>query len=85
MNSFRKWAEQENVLDRKPPESVEKKVKGSIGIFVLIGHVIELFLPKVMDVMKDMLGGSDQETYRKVCSKGDIEDKKPPKYPNKAD
>jgi len=83
MNNFKKWAEEENVLDRTPPNNVERNVKSSVGIFVLIGNVIELFLPKAMDVMKSMIGGKEDDPYRKTYSKGNIADKKPPKYPNK--
>lgn len=81
MNNFKKLAEEK--MDKKsPPKRVEKNVKGTIGVFELVSNIVELFIPKVVNVWNDMLGGEHEDQYEKMNASGKFEDKQLPQYPN---
>ena len=85
MSNFKKWAEQDGLDRKRPPEHVRQRVTGSMGVFELMGNMIELFIPRLFGMFKDLLGGKGSNVYKKTHARGKFEDSKPPKYPNRAD
>ncbi len=58
MNNFEKF--EEDLVNKfgDPPNKVKKEIDGSVGFFRIIGNIVELFIPKMMDLFINMSGGS---------------------------
>lgn len=59
-NSFKQLMDAEEVTF-PPPSIVEKKVTSSINFLEFFGKIIELFVPKIMDLFIVMTGGTVQQ------------------------
>ena len=82
MNNFKKYAEQEKLDVQTPPSRLKSKIKGAIGVFELAGNLVELFIPKVVNIFRDMLGAESKDETDQTALKHRFKDVKPPKYPN---
>lgn len=61
-NNFKKL--ENNQLRNQPPdarESVERNVSGSLGLLSYIGRVVELYIPRVVDMIVYIVGGSAEQ------------------------
>lgn len=82
MNNFQKLAEKQQLLDRKPPQHIKDRVNGTMGLIDLFGRFLELFVPRAMNVLTDMVNPDHVLKSRPAHFKGFV-DKEPPKYPNR--
>ncbi len=56
-NNFKKLIEEEEAYLMPPPE-VARKVDSQISFFDFFGKIIELFIPKILELMVVMTGGA---------------------------
>lgn len=82
MNNFKKYAEQEKLDAQTPPSRLKSKIKGALDVFELAGNLVDLFIPRVLNVFRDMLGGDSEDDTDQTALKHRFKDTKPPKYPN---
>ncbi|TAK49533.1 MAG: hypothetical protein EPO28_00695 [Saprospiraceae bacterium] len=59
-NSFLKMMEEDERMFPPPPE-IEENVLGSLGILTIMGHALELYIPKVFEMFIATLGGTLNE------------------------
>ena len=69
-------------MDRKPPRKVKFRVLGLMSVMDLFSDFVDLFIPRALQVLKNMLIGPESLNSRPVHFKG-FEDIKPPHYPNR--
>ena len=84
MNNFKELEDLEQRTHGQPPVFIKKRIDGTIGVFQFMGNVIELFLPRVLGVFNNMVGGS-RSNYLPIGNHDSDLDQPHPKYPNKAD
>ena len=73
VNNF-KELEREEIRNIDPSiEKIKSNVNSNLGIFQLIGEMVEMFLPRLLNMIVSLTGGSSID---------DEDDKKPSKYPN---
>lgn len=66
-----------------PPKKTFTNVSHSISVFKLLGDMLDLFFPKMVDLFVKMSGGGPRQN---VSNKFDLNENgsiKRPKYPNK--
>ena len=56
-NSFKLLAEEEAKLYPKAPPRVEQRINGTMGFVRMISHTVELYLPRIFDMMVVLVGG----------------------------
>jgi hypothetical protein len=61
-NNFKRLMEEEEARYEAPPPKVTRNVEQTTGIFSFAANIIEIFLPKVVDVFVAMSGGKEEET-----------------------
>lgn len=85
MTNFKKLAEQQGLLDKRPPDQVRARISGTLGLYELFGNLLDLFIPKAIGTLRDMLGARNNSFILPVKhDKFDISEK-PKKYPNRLD
>ncbi len=61
-NSFKLLAAEDAKRYPKAPQRVEKQINGTMGFVRMISNVIELYLPRIFDVMITMVGGEQPKS-----------------------
>ncbi len=79
MNNFKRLEEEDRMVYGDPPNSVKRRLDSSRSVFSLIGNVVELFLPKFLNLFVGMMGGNDK--LESGSGRTD-NDRMLPKYPN---
>ena len=81
MNNFKRLEEEERLAHGEPPKVIKTRLDSTRSIFGLIGNVVELFLPKFLNLFVGMMGGKDEKQSNLGHNRTDV-DRKLPKYPN---
>lgn len=71
MNNFKKLEEQELAKVKFESKGIKSGITSSLGTFRFVGDMLDHFLPKVLGIFVNMLGGDDSKTTIRR-----------PKYPN---
>ena len=61
-NNFEKIEEDLISQFGEPPKSVKRNIDESFSIFRMIGNIIELFMPKVIEVFVNLAGGDKDDS-----------------------
>lgn len=67
-NSFKKLGKEEEEKFPHPPPETEMGVMGNVRVFSFMSNILELYLPRVVDMFVSIIGGSPEKE----------EEKKPP-------
>jgi hypothetical protein len=83
INNFKELARQQEREIGSPPEEIRNNLVGNINLFQFIGEIIELYLPKVFNLIVRMSGGSPRQNVSNTMDEGDHKsDYRRPRYPN---
>ena len=85
MNNFKKLAEEQGLFEKTPPDHIQQKISGSMEFLELFANIIDLFVPRIISVFKDLLGANRPSNTQTIEHGQNNFDQKPPKYPNRAD
>lgn len=66
-NNFKRLIEEEEARYEIPPPEISRNVEQTTGIFSFAADIIEVFLPKVLDVFVAMSGGEEKEKEQKAA------------------
>lgn len=64
-NNFQRLVEEQSFDLQKPLQTVENRLNGSINLFQHIGNVVDLYLPKVVDMFVTASGGDNKKRNKK--------------------
>ncbi|MCB0662377.1 MAG: hypothetical protein KDC24_06535 [Saprospiraceae bacterium] len=59
-NNFKRLMEEEEAKYELPPPKITRNVEQTTGVFSFAANIIEVFLPKVLDVFVAMSVGEDK-------------------------
>lgn len=65
---------------REPSKDVKRNVDSTVGIFRFVGDIVDLFLPKLMDIFLHVTGGEGKKKEPTMTRNQD--DKLDSRYPN---
>jgi hypothetical protein len=74
-NNFQRLQEEELTTYPQPPARIKEDINHSQNMFQLVGNVIDLFIPKLFQMIASMLGGGGSTV-------DEAPENKPPRYPN---
>ena len=57
-NNFKRLMEMEEERTPAPPPQIKESVSGTMGVFKFVGQIVEMYLPKVVDMLVSMMGGN---------------------------
>ncbi|MCB0703937.1 MAG: hypothetical protein KDC34_01450 [Saprospiraceae bacterium] len=60
MNNFQRLMEEEERRTPPPPPEIKSNLGGTLKIYQFIGQIVELYLPRVMDLFV-LLGGGEND------------------------
>lgn len=60
-NNFKRLMEEEETRIGSAPDRLSAKVTHTTGFFAFAGNLIEVFLPKILDVFVAMTGGTPND------------------------
>ncbi len=67
-NSFKAIDEEQMSNFSLMSSSVEKNVNGSLGVFGIVGNMINMYLPRLIQFFVHLVGGEEQHTSRSAQS-----------------
>ncbi len=73
-NNFQRLQDEELNDYPQPPARIKEDLNHSQNMFQLVGNVIDLFIPKLFQMLARMLGGGSKIDQ--------TPENKPPRYPN---
>lgn len=85
MNNFKRLAEEQGLYEKAPPTHIQNRVNDSMAFIEFFFDIVDLFIPRVISVFQDLLHASPRENRQAVNMNEHPLDKKPPRYPNRAD
>ncbi len=65
-NSFKQLAEEAEEQFPQAPAEVEHKLMGSVRVTQLVGNVVELYLPRMLDVLRSLFSPIDAPPIRDI-------------------
>ncbi len=60
-NNFNQLEEELISKHGEPPTKIKKNIDGSINLFKSFGDIIELFVPNLLELVYNLLGGSSKK------------------------
>ncbi|MFK8101633.1 MAG: hypothetical protein AB8G15_03880 [Saprospiraceae bacterium] len=61
-NSFKALQEVEEVQYQQPTEDIKETLDSNFGFIKMFGQIMELYLPKVFEMIVHLTGGTPEET-----------------------
>ncbi len=77
-NNFKRLEEEEFNNMPEPPAEIQNNIVGQVNIFRFIGDIIDLYLPKVVDLFVQMSGGDSPSATRSPDQDGPFDGKRGP-------
>ncbi len=77
-NNFKRLEEEEFNNMPEPPAEIQNNIVGQVNLFRFIGDIIELYLPKVVDLFVQMSGGDQSSARRSPEKHGPFDGKRGP-------
>lgn len=74
-NNFQRLEEEDLTNYPQPPARIKQDINHSQNMFQLFGNVIDLFIPKLFQMITSLLGAPGPKTEQ-------APENKPPRYPN---
>jgi len=74
-NNFQRIEDEQLVNHPDPPARIKHDIDHSQSVFQLFGNVIDLFIPKLFQMITSLLGSTESKPNRSP-------ENKPPRYPN---
>ena len=71
-NNFKELEEEQLGLYPHTPSEVGNNVKGSMRLFSFVGDIVELYLPKVFDMLLSLVGG--ERAPQRGSSEADLDE-----------
>ena len=72
MNSFKQLQEEEERQHPPPPE-IEENIMGNMRFLKFFGEMIELFIPRMIEMFAAMLGGRTSSLGKEEVDKNEID------------
>jgi len=77
-NNFKKLEEEQMKENPHTPPDIENNIKGSMRLFHFMGDIVELYLPKVFDLVLSLVGADRNEQAEEGEEAGELDDEDAP-------
>ncbi len=65
-NSFKRLQEEQENQHASPPPEIENNIMGSMRVAHFMGNIVELYLPRVFDLILALFGSKKEEEEKKT-------------------